>query len=170
MSPKFCISLPPFKRKLKSRIASSKSTDSHNNTIQSALSTAKQHITTLSRRGKPFPVKFRGPTGHALKLYNLLGRFEEEVREGAREMEGNLKGVGDFLIADQVLKDLEIVDKMFRKKVLTVLEQALEKDGVVDYEELIWETRKLRRRAGKALGGTCAENGMCTTHGSFRGH
>jgi hypothetical protein len=41
---------------------------------------------------------------------------------------------------------------MFRKKVLKVLEQAAEKGEVVEYEELIWEMRQLRRRAGKALG------------------
>ena len=57
------------------------------------------------------------------------------------------------LIADQVLKDLEIVEKMFRKKVLIVLEVAVEKMEKVEYEELLWETRKLRRRAGKVLGG-----------------
>jgi hypothetical protein len=58
------------------------------------------------------------------------------------------------LIADQVLKDLEIVEKIFRKKILVVLEIALEKGDVVEYEELLWETRKLRRRAGKTLGAT----------------
>jgi hypothetical protein len=41
---------------------------------------------------------------------------------------------------------------MFRKKILTVLKQAVEEGEAVEYEELIWETRKLRRRAGKALG------------------
>lgn len=42
---------------------------------------------------------------------------------------------------------------MFRERVLDVLERAVEKGEVVRYEELIWETRLLRRRAGKALGG-----------------
>lgn len=57
------------------------------------------------------------------------------------------------LIADQVLKDLEMVEKMFRDRVLNLLERAVEKGEAVQYEELIWETRLLRRRAGKALGG-----------------
>ena len=52
-----------------------------------------------------------------------------------------------------MLKDLEMVEKMFRKKVLIVLEEASKKGSVVEYEELLWETRKLRRMAGKALGG-----------------
>jgi hypothetical protein len=42
---------------------------------------------------------------------------------------------------------------MFRDRVLNVLERAAEKGEVVQYEELVWETRLLRRRAGKALGG-----------------
>lgn len=63
--------------------------------------------------------------------------------------------IGTVMIADQVLQDLEGVAKMFRRKVLSVLEVAVKEKGKasVEWEELIWETRKLRRRAGKALGG-----------------
>ena len=71
--------------------------------------------------------------------------------EAWNKKEGTNRGI--VLIADQVLRDLETVEKLFRLRVLNLLERAVEKGEAVQYEELIWETRLLRRRAGKALGG-----------------
>ncbi|PMD15201.1 hypothetical protein NA56DRAFT_650346 [Hyaloscypha hepaticicola] len=159
MASKFCIPLhipnPKAKSKRGLRIADDeKKKSSH--TIQSALSTAKSLIVTLSRRGKAWPLKYWNPKGLALELWELLGSFSEEISVGAQEMGEGLRDerrVTNFLIADQVLRDLETVEKLFRLRVLNLLERAVEKGEAVQYEELIWETRLLRRRAGKALSG-----------------
>jgi len=58
------------------------------------------------------------------------------------------------MIIDEVLKDLDGVEKGFRRKVLEPLRVAAKggKEVVIQWEELIWETRKLRRRAMRTLG------------------
>jgi hypothetical protein len=60
------------------------------------------------------------------------------------------------MIIDEVLKDLDGVERSFRRRVLEPLRVAAnggkEKKVVVEWEELIWETRKLRRRAMRTLG------------------
>jgi hypothetical protein len=71
---------------------------------------------------------------------------------------GNNGGRADYgrnivMIVDEVLKDLDGIERGFRKRVLEVLSAAAgDKKVVVEWEELIWETRKLRRRAMKTLG------------------
>jgi len=96
MSPRFCLPFPSKYSKLKLKPQPhSQNSNKSKHTIQSSLTTAKSHILTLSRRSKPFPLKFFGLKGQARELYDLLGEFEAEVREGAREMEGCLRGVGD---------------------------------------------------------------------------
>jgi hypothetical protein len=103
MAPKFCIPLPSLstnrnstirpKHKFSLRLSDEKNTNNH--TIQSALSSAKQHTLILSRRGRPFPLKYFGPKGPALELYELLGRFSEEISLGALEISPNLKRISD---------------------------------------------------------------------------
>ena len=60
------------------------------------------------------------------------------------------------MIIDEVLMDLDGVERAFRRRVLEPLRMAAsgvkEKKVVVEWEELIWETRKLRRRAMRTLG------------------
>jgi hypothetical protein len=58
------------------------------------------------------------------------------------------------MIIDEVLKDLDGVERAFRRRVLEPLRVAAKggKEVVVEWEELIWETRKLRRRAMRTLG------------------
>jgi hypothetical protein len=93
MSPS-CHPFPSKYSKIK-RTSSPQDAIKPKHTIQSSLATAKSHIVTLSRRGKPFPLKFFGPKGQAKELFDLLCDFEGEIREGAKEMEGCLRGVGD---------------------------------------------------------------------------
>ena len=100
MAPKFCIPLPTtnatrtkFKRKFKFRLADEKNTHSH--TIQSALSSAKNLVVTVSQRGHPFPFKYFSPRGQALELYNLLTQFSVEISQGAVEISGHLIRVSD---------------------------------------------------------------------------
>jgi hypothetical protein len=50
------------------------------------------------------------------------------LAESWNKKEGTNRGI--VLIADQVLKDLEIVEKMFRDRVLDLLERAVEKGEV----------------------------------------
>jgi hypothetical protein len=58
------------------------------------------------------------------------------------------------MIIDEVLKDLEGEERAFRMRVLEPLRVAAKggKEVVVEWEELIWETRKLRRRAMRTMG------------------
>jgi hypothetical protein len=58
------------------------------------------------------------------------------------------------MIIDEVLKDLDGVERAFRRSVLEPLRVVAKggKEVVVEWEELIWETRKLRRRAMRTLG------------------
>jgi hypothetical protein len=58
------------------------------------------------------------------------------------------------MIIDEVLKDLEGEERAFRMRVLEPLRVAAKggKEVVVEWEELIWETRKLRRSAMRTMG------------------
>jgi hypothetical protein len=58
------------------------------------------------------------------------------------------------MIIDEVLKDLEGEERALRMRVLEPLRVAAKggKEVVVEWEELIWETRKLRRSAMRTMG------------------
>jgi hypothetical protein len=104
MAPKFCFPIPfptnhkpntKSKHRFHLHLSDQKSHPQHSHSIQFAISSAKQHTLTLSRRGCPFPLKYFRPGGQSLELYKLLGRFSDEISQGALEISPNLKSISD---------------------------------------------------------------------------
>jgi hypothetical protein len=91
MTPKFCIPLPNPKSHYKRRFIFTEEENTNSHTIQSALSAAKSLTVTTSRRGKAWPLKYWSPKGPALKLWELLDSFSEDIRVGAQEMGEGLR-------------------------------------------------------------------------------